>query len=138
MKKGILLAICGMLCLAVPAVAAVQQPVAATQQQSSGFSPVAGAYAGGFSGPGPAVVSVKEALNMWDDSFIMLRGNIVQHLGDDRYLFKDATGTIRVEIDHDQWFGQNVTPTDTVELAGELDKEWNSVEVEVKRINVIK
>ncbi len=130
MKKVLILVCSGILLATVPA-------FAATQQHGGGFSPAAGAYGGGFSGPGPATASVKEALSMQDDSFVILRGNIIQHLGDDKYLFKDATGTIRVEIDHDKWFGQNVTPTDTVELAGEVDKDWNRVEVEVKRITVV-
>lgn len=128
MKKVILLVCCGIFLAAAPT-------VASAQKHGGGFS---GPSAGGFSGPGPAPVSVKEALNMWDDSFVILRGNIVQHLGDDKYLFKDATGTIRVEIDHDEWYGQNVTPANTVELAGEIDKEWGKVEVEVKRITVLK
>ena len=71
---------------------------------------------------------------MRDDTRVVLRGNIVQHLGKDKYLFQDASGTIRVEIDDDKWQGQTVTPSDIVELHGEIDKDWNSVEVEVNRV----
>ena len=98
----------------------------------SGSAPSQGR--GGFTGPGPAVITVKQALEMRDDANVILRGNIVQHLGGDKYLFKDATGTVKVEIDADEWGGQNVGPNDTVELHGEVDKDWNSVEIDVDRV----
>lgn len=105
---------------------------AAFASQQGGFQP--SAQAGGFSGPGPSVSTVEQAKGMRDDARVALRGNIVQHLGKDKYLFKDATGSIRVEIDHDKWGGLNVTPNDMVELHGEVDKDWNSVEIDVDRI----
>ncbi|SBW08896.1 Protein YgiW [uncultured delta proteobacterium] len=92
------------------------------------------AASGGFSGPGVAPVTVKDAATMRDDAYVVLRGAITQHLGKDKYLFQDATGTIRIEIDHDKWSGQTVTPSDTVEIHGEVDKDWNSVEIDVDRI----
>jgi uncharacterized protein (TIGR00156 family) len=94
----------------------------------------ASASGGGFSGPGIAPVTVKDVAVMQDDARVVLHGNIVQHLGKDRYLFQDATGTIRVEIDDDKWGGQTVTPADMVEIHGKVDKDWNSVEIEVDRI----
>ena len=58
---------------------------------------------GGFSGPGPGLLTVEQAKGMSDDSYVAVKGSIVQQLGDEKYLFKDATGTITVEIDHDVW-----------------------------------
>ncbi len=49
-------------------------------------------------------------------------------------IFQDATGTIHVEIDHDEWGGNAVSPTDLVEIKGEVDKDWNSVEIDVKSV----
>ena len=89
---------------------------------------------GGFSGPGPAVVTVEQARSMRDDSVVHLRGTIVQHLGKDRYVFRDQTGDITVDIDNDIWAGQQVGPQDIVEIFGEVDKDWNSVEVDVDRL----
>ena len=106
---------------------------AAPAADKGGFSQTAPA-AGGFSGPGLAPVTAKEAATMRDDAHVVLRGNIVQHLGKDKYLFKDESGTIRIEIDNDVWQGQTITPGDRVEIQGEVDKDWNSVEVEVGRI----
>jgi uncharacterized protein (TIGR00156 family) len=99
-----------------------------------GFQAAPSASGGGFSGPGVSVSTVKQALTMRDDAWIVLRGNIVQHVGKDKYLFQDATGTIHVEIDDDKWGGQTVTPADLVEIEGEIDKDWNSVEVDVEHI----
>ena len=77
-------------------------------------------------------------MTLRDDSYALLRGNITQHLGKDKYLFKDATGYIHVEIDQDRWGGQTVTPQDIVEIHGEIDKDWNSVEIDVDRIIIVK
>ncbi len=89
---------------------------------------------GGFTGPGLAVSTVAEAKTMRDDAKVVLRGQIKQHLGGDDYLFQDSTGTIRADIDDHKWRGQSVTPEDVVELHGEVDKDWNSVEIDVDRI----
>lgn len=89
---------------------------------------------GGFTGPGPALSTVQQAKDMRDDSPVTLQGHIVQHLGDDHYLFKDNTGTINVEIDHKRWQGQNVGPNDLVEISGEVEKDWSELGIDVKRI----
>lgn len=47
-----------------------------------------------------------------------LRGNITERLSDDRYTFRDESGTVVVEIDHKRWNGVTVTPRDKVELRG--------------------
>ncbi|MFE8101117.1 YgiW/YdeI family stress tolerance OB fold protein [Brenneria goodwinii] len=116
--------------------ALISAPVFAAQTGGlvSPDSSVASAPQGGFSGPNSSATTVDKALEMKDDSWITLTGNIEQRIGNDDYLFRDTTGTIRVEIDHKRWNGQTVSPTDKVEIQGELDKDFNSVELEVKHI----
>ncbi|MDR1609223.1 MAG: NirD/YgiW/YdeI family stress tolerance protein [Deltaproteobacteria bacterium] len=97
-----------------------------------------GQQGGGFTGPGLASSSVADALKLRDDSYVILKGNIVRHLGKEKFLFRDLTGEITVEIDNDKWRGQNVSPETTVEIRGEIDKDWNSVEVEVDQIAIVK
>ncbi|MGD8172833.1 YgiW/YdeI family stress tolerance OB fold protein [Vibrio sp. TRT 21S02] len=88
--------------------------------------------AGGFSGPGSERINtVQAASEARDDSAVELTGSIVKSLGDERYLFRDATGEMEVEIDHDKWAGQEVTPQDKVQLFGEVDSEWNKKSVDV-------
>jgi len=89
---------------------------------------------GGFSGPSISKTTVNQAKTLKDDIPVVLEGNIIQHLGKDNYLFRDATGEINIEIDHDDWNGVTVTPKDTVTISGEIDKDWNSFEIEVDSV----
>ncbi|WP_346825828.1 YgiW/YdeI family stress tolerance OB fold protein [Serratia inhibens] len=89
---------------------------------------------GGFSGPSTALTTVDKVKSMSDDAWVMLQGNIEQRVGDDTYTFRDASGTLTVEIDKKRWNGQTITPKDKVQLEGKVDKDWSSVEVDVKNI----
>lgn len=89
---------------------------------------------GGFSGPSAALTTVDKVKSMSDDAWVMLQGNIEQRVGDDTYTFRDASGTLTVEIDKKRWNGQTITPKDNVQLEGKVDKGWSSVEVDVKNI----
>ncbi|CAI2465428.1 YgiW/YdeI family stress tolerance OB fold protein [Serratia plymuthica] len=89
---------------------------------------------GGFSGPSAALTTVDKVKSMSDDIWVMLQGNIEQRVGDDTYTFRDASGTLTVEIDKKRWNGQTITPKDKVQLEGKVDKDWSSVEVDVKNI----
>lgn len=89
---------------------------------------------GGFQGPGVATSTVADALKMSDDTPVVLKGKIEKSLGNEKYQFNDGTGTIVVEIDDDEWNGLNVTPENTVQITGEIDKEMlatPSVDVEM-------
>ena len=96
------------------------------------------AVRGGFNGPGPDIVTVKQALEMRDDSRLALRGNIVKSLGDEVYIFQDASGTIEVEIDHEVWRGLDVNPSDQVVISGEMDKDWSHRVIDVSSVTVEK
>lgn len=96
-----------------------------------------GSRAGRFFWPIGNVTTVESAKSLRDDTWVTLRGNIVERISDDLYVFKDASGTINVDIDHKRWNGVTVTPKDTVEIQGEVDKDWNSVEIDVKQIRKV-
>ena len=101
---------------------------------AQGFNGGQQAYGGGFQDNGSSATSataVKEALRMRDESYVTVRGNIVKRLTDDKYLFRDATGEIVVDIDNEDWAGLTVGPNDTVELSGEIDRDFNKVEIDV-------
>ena len=93
---------------------------------------------GGFTGPGLAVSTVAEANKMSDDQPVVLVGQIQQSLGDEKYLFKDASGTITIEIDDEDWRGVNVTPEDTIEISGEVDKDLFDIKVDVDTVKLKK
>lgn len=103
----------------------------ALANESGGYYRHAG---GGYTGPGPAIVTVEQAKSMRDDARVALKGHIIQNLGGEKYVFKDSTGAVNVEIDAKRWQGQNIGPDDLVEIYGEVDKDWSSLEIEVERI----
>ena len=89
---------------------------------------------GGFQGPGLEPSSVSEALKLNDDTPVVLVGQIEKSLGDEKYLFKDATGSVTIEIDNDDWRGVNVTPKDTIVIQGEVDKDFFKTEIDVDSV----
>lgn len=120
------------LALAVPAFA---QP---------GFQGPGAGQGGGFQGPtaGIQADTVAKALKCWDDAPVILTGNIVQRYAgsDDKYLFKDATGEIIVEIDFGVFAGRTVTPETKVRLSGKMDKDgmMEPAKVDVKVLEILK
>ena len=95
---------------------------------------------GGFVGPEMqySPTTVAEVKNLSDDARVMLQGNIISSMGDEDYMFKDSTGTIKVEIDKKKWDGMTVTPQDTVDIRGKVDKHWfGEPEIDVKSISLV-
>ncbi len=93
----------------------------------------------GFKGPSAeganGATTVKQALSARDDSKVTLEGTITQHLGGEKYMFQDATGQIEIEIDHDDWNGLQVGPSDTVIIYGEVDHHRHKgTDIDVDRI----
>jgi uncharacterized protein (TIGR00156 family) len=117
----------------------MSMPVLAAQ--TGGFvdpnAPTAQVQKGGFSGPNGTVATVKQAQDMSDDAWVTMRGHIEKRVGDEDYLFRDATGTMTVEIDDKRWDGLTIGPKDNVELQGKLDKDFNSLELDVKQVRKI-
>lgn len=95
--------------------------------------------AGGFKGPGIADSTVADALKLPDDTPVVLKGKIEKSLGNEKYQFNDGTGVIVVEIDNEDWRGVTVTPENTIEIKGEIDKEMLSApEVDVDMVSLVK
>lgn len=93
----------------------------------------------GFAGPGQKhECTVQQAKQMRDDAKVAMTGKIVSRIGDDKYVFQDATGQITVEIDDEDFRGQTVTPQNTVRIYGEVDKEFGRApEIDVKNLQVL-
>lgn len=92
---------------------------------------------GGFNGPNGAVTTVKAALDVGmfqDDVGATLTGFITKAIGNERYLFTDNTGSINIEIDHDDWGGLVVDPKTKVVIYGEIDNEFLGNDIEVHMI----
>lgn len=120
----------------------IQLPLIAAIALFSGAS-----FAAGYSGPGseagkPApsaqVTTVKVAKEAADDTPAVLEGSIVKRLHGEHYEFKDATGSMQVEIDHEDWpQGVDVSEKTKVRLTGEVDHERKGVEIDVDRVEVL-
>lgn len=93
---------------------------------------------GGFQGPGLSTITVADALKMGDDTAVVLEGQIEKSLGKEQYVFKDATGSVTIEIDDDDWHGRTVTPQDTIIIKGEVEKDMFKTEIEVDTIELKK
>lgn len=117
-------------------IALVSMPLIAAGQ--GGFTgPSVSMQKSGYKDPNAPVTTVIHAKSLPDDSRVILRGKITERVSDDMYKFKDATGVIDVDIDQKRWNGLSVDPQDTVEIQGEVDKDWNSVEIDVKHLRKI-
>ncbi len=94
----------------------------------------------GFSGPAKNnAATVAEALEMPDESYVVLQGYIESSLGNEEYIFKDDSGSIKIEIDDDDWNGLTVGPNDKVEIQGEVDTHMmKPTDVEVDIIRLVK
>jgi len=90
-----------------------------------------GGYKGGSSNQ---ITTVKEALSMPDDSTVTMKGQISKQLKKDKYLFSDNTGAVKVEIDKRVWRGQTVTANDVVEISGDIDRDDDSILIDVDRL----
>ena len=81
------------------------------------------------------VVTVEQVRAMPDDSPVIIRGYLLRQNGENSYVFQDTTGTINLEIDAEDWGGLTISPTDFIEVWGEVDKNGMSmVEVDVSAI----
>ncbi|MBS9424865.1 YgiW/YdeI family stress tolerance OB fold protein [Photorhabdus caribbeanensis] len=112
-----------------------------SQTQFGGFSgpdstqpPVQAAPQGGFVDQNARISTTQQVKNMRDDSWVVLEGHIESRIHSDHFIFRDNAGIVEVEVDHKYWNGQTITPQDRVRLEGEVDKEWNGMTVDVKKV----
>jgi uncharacterized protein (TIGR00156 family) len=77
-----------------------------------------------FTGPSATgrVSTVEEARNAPVDTYVTVTGNIVAHLREDYYTFRDQTGEVRVEIETPVWQNRKIGPDTKVRLVAEVDR----------------
>ncbi|MBN3859900.1 NirD/YgiW/YdeI family stress tolerance protein [Neisseriaceae bacterium PsAf] len=71
----------------------------------------------------PALTTVANAKTLKDDTKIVLEGVLLKAYGDEKYQFKDNTGSIIVEIDDKLWKGKPVYPNQKIRIRGEVEKK---------------
>lgn len=81
--------------------------------------------------------TVKQALSLKDDTKVQLKGYVVKSIGDEKYQFSDATGSITVDIDDELWHGKAISAKTPVTLMGEVDVDYKPtkrVEIDVDQV----
>jgi len=94
-----------------------------------------------FVGPGSTSIqttTVKEAIELADDSKVALEGTLVKQTSDEHYLFKDQTGEVMVEIDSEDFRHVTVTPEDKIRITGEVDSDWSENKIDIDHLELIK
>ena len=110
--------------LAAVAIAAVGAPLAHAQ------------YTGPSEHKAPKTVSeiLKSGV---DDQDVTLTGTLLRKVSNDKYIFSDGTGEIRVEIDAEDFPNAPVSDKSKVTLRGEIEKDFmRSVEIDVDAISL--
>lgn len=78
--------------------------------------------------------------NPVEEEEVSLRGRLAKKVGDEKYLFQDDSGGIRVEIDDDEFLQlpRHVTPDMRIEIYGEVETSYlKSPEVDVEIIRIL-
>lgn len=95
------------------------------------------ALAAGYTGPGAqAITTVAAAQEAVDDANVVLQGHIIKKLEDEKYEFKDSSGTITVEIDDEDLPPVAFDDKTKVKLTGEVDKGMMKREIDVDLVEV--
>jgi uncharacterized protein (TIGR00156 family) len=94
-----------------------------------------------FAGPSAAISSrpstISAVSRVRPGSYVTLMGNIISHQRSDYFLFRDATGEIRVEISSSVFAGRAVKPETRVRLVGEVEVGLSGRYVWVESLEIL-
>jgi uncharacterized protein (TIGR00156 family) len=68
------------------------------------------------------VSKVVDIKSMSNESWVVLDGSISKRLGDEKYMFRDASGEIVVIVANSAWQGTEVTPKVKVRITGQIKR----------------
>ncbi|NHQ90025.1 NirD/YgiW/YdeI family stress tolerance protein [Janthinobacterium lividum] len=103
---------------------------------------LAGSAHAQYVGPtaGPAAPGNVAAIlkNPVDDQAVVLRGNLLRKVGNEKYTFSDGTAEIRVDIDDKVFMNRKIDARTRVEIRGEVEKDFmESPEIDVDVLTVV-
>ena len=87
------------------------------------------------------IVTVAQTQTFYDKTPIIVRGNIVQAIGGDNYIFRDSSGDIILKIGPKEWmyFGSTIGPSDTIEISGEVHRDKkNRSDIHIHAVSIRK
>lgn len=117
-------------------IAAITAAAATAAALMMAVAPAQAQFVGGPS----TTITVKQLVDMGrDDQLVTLEGYLVEQVKHEKYTFRDATGTVLVEIDDEVFMGQRVDPKTKVRLEGEFEKDMlEKDEVDVHKLTIIR
>jgi uncharacterized protein (TIGR00156 family) len=128
--------------IALFSAAAVYAQQGFTGPSQTGFAGQAGVAAGQYGYTGQVqTVTVAQSQAFNDKTPVIIRGNIVQAVGGDNYIFRDSSGDIILKIGPREWmnFGSTIGPSDTIEISGELHRDKkNRSDIHIHAISIRK
>jgi uncharacterized protein (TIGR00156 family) len=68
---------------------------------------------------------------------VTLTGNLVAHVRGEFYTFRDASGEMRVEVDHDIWRNRGVNPASKVQPFRKVDLGISGRHVSVDSLQIV-
>lgn len=73
-----------------------------------------------------------------DDQIVTLSGYVVKQLGKEKFLFKDDTGEMIIEIESESMPQANFDEKTKVEIRGEIEKDFpGHIEIEVQSLKIL-
>lgn len=80
------------------------------------------------------IMTVQQAKAMHDGATLSLRGNLIDDLGGDKFVFRDKTGSIHTLIPLSVFDGRTVKPDQMISINGSFDAKTQPPVVRVNRI----
>jgi uncharacterized protein (TIGR00156 family) len=71
------------------------------------------------------------------NTLILLRGKIIDFLGEGNFLFEDNTGTMTIKINSDLLVNLPADRTQTIEITGKIILKYPENEIEVENVRAI-
>ena len=91
-----------------------------------------------FVGPSSSkhLTTVEQARTARRGQDVSLEGYVVKHLRGSYYIFRDATGEMRTEINRHLWRNRKVTSKTPVRLIGKVDRDVRELYVRAVRLEI--
>jgi uncharacterized protein (TIGR00156 family) len=83
------------------------------------------------------VTTVEQARMMRVGTRVTLTGSLKKEVRRAQYLFRDATGDIRVRIEHEFWRGRDVTTRSVLRLRGKVESDVRGRFVDVYYFQIL-
>ncbi len=84
------------------------------------------------------VTTIKNAIELNDDSRVIVEGHIVKQLKNELYLFKDKSGEVEMEIDDEDFRNIKISSEDKVRITAEVDSDWTTTSLEAEYLELAK